>query len=78
MFPSREIDKKLCQNYSKIHIYIQFWILGWTDHIQQTRSQSKNDYIPQEPENLRFAPITIFYFLIDIIYNIITNSQYSL
>jgi len=31
------------------------------NHIQQIRNQSENDDIPQEPENLRFAPIIIFY-----------------
>ena len=42
-------------------------------YIQQIRKQSENDYIPQKPENLRFAPIIFFYFafLIDIIDNII-------
>ena len=41
-----------------------------TDHIQQIRNQSENDNIPQYPENLRLAPIVIFFaFLIDIIYN---------
>jgi len=34
------------------------------DHIQQIRKQPENDYIPQESENLRFAPIIIFKFLI--------------
>ena len=52
-----------------------------TDHIQQIRNQSENDYIPQEPENLRFAPVIIFLFLfcilIDTIDNIITYSLYS-
>jgi len=44
------------------------------------RNQSENDDIPQEPENLRFAPIIFFYFafLIDMIDNIITYSPYSL
>ena len=43
-----------------------------------TNTQSENDDIPQEPENLRFAPIIIFIFyfsfLVDIIDNIITYS----
>ena len=52
------------------------------DHVQQIRNQSENDNIPQEPENLRFAPIIYFliilHFLIDLIDNIITyNSPYS-
>ena len=48
-----------------------------TDHLQQIRNQSENDDIPQEPGNLRFAPIIIcFAFLIDIIEYIITNSPY--
>ena len=29
--------------------------------MQELRNQSEKDYIPQEPENLRFAPIIIFY-----------------
>jgi len=52
MFLSREIDVKLCQIYTKIQ-YI---------HIQQIRNQSENDDIPQEPENLRFAPFLILHF----------------
>ena len=51
-----------------------------TDHIQQIQNQSKNDYIPQEPENLRFAPVIVFNFdfafWIDIIDNIIAYSPY--
>ena len=43
--------------------------------IQKIRNQSENDYILQEPGNLRFAPVIIFYlyfpFLLDIIDNII-------
>ena len=35
--------------------------------------------MPQEPENLRFAPVIFFFaFVIDIIDNIITYSLYSL
>ena len=72
MFLSREIDIKLCQNYIKFCIH--FVVL--TDHIQQICNQSENYYIPQEPENLRFAPViklnSYFAFLIDIIDNIIT------
>ena len=30
-----------------------------TDPIQQICNQSENDCIPQEPENLRFAPVII-------------------
>ena len=34
--------------------------------------------VPQEPENLRFAPVIIYFaFLIDIIDNIITYSLYT-
>ena len=50
--------------------------------IQQISNQSEKNDIPQEPENLRFAPVIIFYywaFLIYIIDNIITycpNSPY--
>ncbi len=45
MFQSLEIDIKLCQNYTKIYIYMK---------------KSENDYIPQKSENLRFAPIITF------------------
>ena len=48
-------------------MYMQFCI---KDHIQQIRSQSENDDIPQEPENLRFAHF--FALIIDIMDNIIT------
>ena len=52
-----------------------------SDHIQQICNQSENDYIPQEPETLRFSSLIIFFFnfafLIDIIDNIITNSPYN-
>ena len=45
------------------------------------RNQSENYFIPQEPENLRFAPVIIFNlyfaFLIGINDNIITYSLYS-
>ena len=47
--------------------------------IQQISNQSEKNDIPQEPENLRFAPVIIFYywaFLIDIIDNIITYNPY--
>ena len=63
MFLSREIDIKLCQ-----FLYENSYICNFV--------QSENDNIPQEPENLRFAHITIFSFLIDIIDNIITYSPY--
>ena len=50
-------------------------------NIQQICNQSENDDISQEPENLRLAPIIIFFilhfaFLIDIIDNIITYILY--
>ena len=53
-----------------------------TDHIQQIRNQSKYDYIPQEPENLRFAPVIVFLhfhfaFLKDIIDNNTMHGLYS-
>ena len=60
MFLSREIDIKLCQNYRKNRIDT---ILYKSSRLRQKiRNQSENHYIPQEPENLRFAPIIIFYF----------------
>ena len=67
------IDIKLCQIYKK-----KSYLCNLTDHIQQIRNQSEDNDIPQEPENLRFAPIIMFIldfgFLIDIIDNIITHS----
>ena len=74
MFLSREIDIKLCQIYTKIHIYA---ILYKSCNIKQIifnkRNQSENDDIPQKPENLRFAPVIIiidniitYYFLLHI------------
>ena len=56
MFLSREINIKLCPNYTKIHRY---GILCKSCSIKH--NQSENDDIPQEPENLRFAPIIIFF-----------------
>ena len=57
MFLSREIDIKLCQNYTKTHIYIQFCIeiVGLTDHIQQICNQSENEDNPEKANcNLDF------------------------
>ena len=57
MFLSREIDIKLCQNYTKTGIS---QILYKTNtYIQQLRNQSENDYISKLAENLRFAPFII-------------------
>ena len=82
MFLSREIDIKLCQNYTKTYTYeilfksFRLQYENETDLIQQIRNKFENYYIPQEPKNLRFAPVIIFNFyfafLIDIIENIIT------
>ena len=38
------------------------------------RNQTENDYIPQEPENLRFAPVIIFYFYFVFLIDIIDNT----
>ena len=57
MFLSREIDI----NYVKIirkFIYIK--LVGLNSSYSANTHQSENDYIPQEPENLRFAHIIIF------------------
>ena len=61
----------LLQIYTKIHIYA---ILSKSCCIkqiiiQQIRNQSENDDIPQEPENVKFAPIMIFLFRIFNRYN---------
>jgi len=57
MFLSQEI-------YTKIHIYA---ILYKSCSIKQIifnkyETNLKKDFIPEEPKNLRFAPITIFQF----------------
>ena len=57
MFLSREIDKKLCQNYTKTYIFKILYKIRSIDHIQQIRNQSENNNIPEENENLQFAPI---------------------
>ena len=55
MFLSREIDIKLCQFYTKIHIYKIVYRNGGfkvkTDHIQQIRNQSENKDIFLEEAN---------------------------
>ena len=58
MFLSQEIEIKLCQYYTKSYIHeILYKIRSIKQiHIQHIRNQYENDYIPQEPENLRFAP----------------------
>ena len=52
MFLSREINKKLCQSYTKTYIY-EIWYKNLsfkTDDIQQIRNQSENYDNPEEPE----------------------------
>ena len=61
MFLSREIDKELCQIYTKIGIY---QILYKTSRFKQIifnkyATKSENDDIPEKPKWLRFAPIII-------------------
>ena len=61
MVLSQEIDIKLCQIYTKIHIYAMFYKSRFKEIIfSKKRKQSENNYIPQKLENLRFAPILIF------------------
>ena len=54
---SREIDIKLCQNYTKTHICeIWYKILSFKQIIfSKYATNLKNDDIPKEPEKLRFA-----------------------
>ena len=82
MFLSREIDIKLCQNYTKLYIYkISYKSCSIKqNHIQQLRNQSENYYIPQPHRSLRISDLLLynFAFLIDIIDNIITYSLYTL
>ena len=59
MFLSREIDIKLCQNYTKTYLYMKdvVYVSQYkTDHIQQIHNQSENSDIPEEPEKLTCAP----------------------
>ena len=56
MYLSREIDIKLGQIDTKIHIFILYKSCS----IKQIRHQFKNAYTQQEPDNLRLAPIIIF------------------
>ena len=62
MFLSREIDIKLCQNYTKIHLYAILYKSCVINRFYLTNTnQSENEHIfIQEPENLRFAPIIIY------------------
>ena len=82
MFLSREIDIKLCKNYTKTYIYQILYKSCSVKHIifNKYATNLKNDYIHEEPENLRFSTVIIFYFvfciLIDITDNIITCSLY--
>ena len=76
MFLSREIDIKLCQIHTKIHKYgisynkccsiKQIIFNKYATNLKTTISHS----------NLRISGF-LFLILIDIIYNIITNSPYS-
>jgi len=52
---SIEIDIKMCQNHTKIHIYTILY-----KQIIFSKSATNLKSIPQEPENPRFAPIFIF------------------
>ena len=58
MFLSREIDIKLCQNYTKT--FICKILYKTTDHIQQIHNQSENNDIPEEPMKLKFDMIILF------------------
>ena len=79
MFLYQEIHIKLCQNYTKTYIY---QVLYKSCSIKQIIFNKYYDYILHDPENLIFAPVTIFNFyfallLVDIIDNIITYSLYT-
>ena len=63
MFLSREIDLKLCQNYTKMYIY---QIVYKNCSIKQLifnkyTNNRKRLYPTAEPENLKFSPIAIFF-----------------
>ena len=75
---SREIDIKLCQMYTKIHIYA---ILYKSCRIKQIifNKYATNLKTTISDRSLRILGLLLFYFvfLIDIIDNIITNSPYN-
>ena len=53
MFLSQELNRKLCQIYTKIYIYkilYEIVSLNGSYHIQQIHNQSENDDIPEEPK----------------------------
>ena len=71
MFLSREIDLKLCQNYTKMHIY---QIVYKNCSIKQLifnkyTNNRKRLYPTAEPENLKFSPFAFFYFFLFCIFN---------
>jgi len=67
-----------CYRLKKSEFFAIFFSPGPIASVQEIRNQSENDDIPQEPENLRFAPFIIynfyFAFLIDIVDKIIVYS----
>ena len=61
MFLSREIDIELFQIYTKIHMqFCKKVVVLNRSYSENKKPIAETDYIPQEPENLRFAPIIIF------------------
>ena len=52
MFLSREIDIKLCQNYTKTGICKILYKIRSIKHVQQILNQSENNNIPEETEKL--------------------------
>ena len=69
---SREIDIKLCQNYTKTGIcQILYKSCSFKQIIFNNYATNLKTIIPQEPENLRFANIIIFYFIFFIFIDII-------
>ena len=67
MFLSREIDIKLFQIYTKIHMqFCKKVVVLNRSYSENKKPIAETDYIPQEPEpeNLRFAPIIIFIFIL--------------
>ena len=61
MFLSREIDIKLCQNYTKTYIHEILYKIRTVKQIifSKYATNLKNYDIPEEPEKLRFVPIII-------------------
>ena len=65
VFLPREIDVKMCQRYTKTYIYKMKYRNQSFKQILQIRNESENYDNPEEPKQLRYAPIIIWiYYLV--------------